>query len=125
MLVASIEPPVTVRPEADERPPLVEMDRPPSKVEVPVPLTVMRLAMSKDVVDAIGKTFRIVVEVEMKDSAVTEEPKSPVPAEEICAPGDEVPMPRYPPAVRARREVVAKVKPERVGRSTRKISSVC
>ena len=110
----------TVRPADEESP---TCDTPPSKVEVPVPLTVTRFATSRFVVDAIGKIFLTDVDVATNDSAVTCAPKSPAPAEEICAPGDEVLIPRNPPAVKARRVVVAGLDPTLM--TARIKSSVC
>ena len=78
--VETILPPVRRRSPAVDSMPLdtlrlpavVPMSRPPTAVDVPVPLTVMRLATSTLVVEALGKMLRSVVEVETKLEAVSE-----------------------------------------------------
>jgi hypothetical protein len=48
MLVAKMEPPVMVRPDWVERPPLVEIEMPPEKEEVAVPLTAKMLSVESE-----------------------------------------------------------------------------
>ena len=51
-----MEPPVMVRPEADERPPIVETERPPAKVEVAVDVETMERTVVVPVMTALPVT---------------------------------------------------------------------